>query len=520
MADIATHSNKRPGGRRIARRSLFVAIGASLAATSLAAPADARLLPLFGNDSKPAAELGSMYSVVDQIGARTLWERGVTGEGVNVAVIDTGVAPVEALSGPDKVIAMVDLSAEAGVPEAEYLDTYGHGTHMTGIIAGRTPGADPATSEDHPEWFLGVAPDAGIVSVKVGDNTGAVDVSQVIAGIDWVVEFQDELDISVLNLSFGSDSLHTYLTDPLTHAVERAWAAGIVVVVAAGNDGLGIGLSSPATDPDVITVGGLRALSNTRYEIPDWASNGNIVLRNPDIGAPGAHIQSLRSPGSRADVEHPEGRVDDQLFLGSGSSQAAAVTSGAAALLLSERPWLTNDQVKDLLKRSANTRSVPWLTQIYRGHGALRVDTASRLSPRSGRQYNLPALGTGTLDGARGTASLSIAGIELSGEVSIVGGDWTGARWTGARWTAGEWDGARWTGGEWRGARWTDATWTGARWTGARWTGADWAGARWTGEEWTGSSWSGARWTGARWTGTEWSGARWTGTRWMSTTWS
>ena len=112
--------------------------------------------------------LGSMYRVVDHIGARSLWQRGIDGSGVNVAVIDTGVAPVAALS--QQVVAVVDLSAEAGIAEARFVDTFGHGTHMAGIIAGATPGADPAQAAAHPEWFIGVAPRAGIVSVKVADN--------------------------------------------------------------------------------------------------------------------------------------------------------------------------------------------------------------------------------------------------------------------------------------------------------------------------------------------------------------
>ncbi len=130
---------------------------------------------------------------------------------------------------------MVDLSLEADVPEARYLDTYGHGTHMAGIAAGRSPGADLRTEHG----FLGVAPDARIVSIKVADNTGAVDVTQVIAGIDWVVQHRNEgdLNIRVLNLSYGTDSKQGYQIDPLAAAVERAWDAGIVVVVAAGNDG-------------------------------------------------------------------------------------------------------------------------------------------------------------------------------------------------------------------------------------------------------------------------------------------
>ena len=145
-----------------------------------------------------------MYRVVDQIGARALWLRGIDGSGVNVAVIDTGVAPVAALA--QQVVAVVDLSAEAGIEEARFIDTFGHGTHMAGIIAGATPGADPAQAAAHPEWFMGVAPRAGIVSVKVADNSGAVDITQVIAGVDWVTDHAAELNIKVLNLSYSSGS--------------------------------------------------------------------------------------------------------------------------------------------------------------------------------------------------------------------------------------------------------------------------------------------------------------------------
>ncbi len=491
------------------RRSALIASTLALALAGVSAPAEAETEPA------PDVSLGSLYSVVDQIGARSMWERGITGKGINVALIDTGVANVRPLRGKKKVIALVDLSAEAGVEQATYLDTYGHGTHMAGIIAGRTPGKKPALAGENPGWFMGVAPHARLISVKVGDNSGAVDVSQVIAGVDWVVEHADELDIRVLNLSFGSDSLHSYLTDPMTYAVERAWKAGIVVVVAAGNDGLGQArLGVPANDPYMISVGGLEAVGGGQFAIPDWATNGNIV-RNPDIGAPGASIESLRAPGSRADLEHPEARVDRIRFRGSGSSQAAAVTSGAVALLLQEQPWLTPDQVKAKLVRSADAGAVPVGTEMFRGAGLLRVDLASSASTLLSTQLHPPALGTGTLQGSRGSLTMDVLGVPLQGEVTVLGDEWVGASWNGARWTTGEWDGARWTGADWMGARWTDAAWTGARWTGARWTGVEWAGARWTGAEWNEASWTGARWTGARWTG-----ARWTGSSWSSAGWS
>jgi serine protease AprX len=468
--------------------------------------------------------LGSMYKVVDQIGARTLWQDGITGKGVNVALVDTGVAPVPGLLDPDKVVAAVDLSGEAGVPQATYLDTYGHGTHMAGIIAGKGTGADPALAAQHPEWFLGVAPDAGLVSVKVGDNSGAADVSQVIAGVDWVIDHADELNIGVLNLSYASGSSLDYDTDPLTYTLERAWRAGIVVVVAAGNDGRNsFSLASPAVDPYVIAVAAVEATADVRFRVPTWQSSGDGV-RNPDVAAPGSHIISLRDPLSRIDLEHPEGFVSDTLFKGSGSSQASAVVAGAAALVLQAHPEWTPDQVKAAL--AANTVNASPRNARYSGAGVIQLDEiAGMRTPKHATQRFPLSTGTGSLEAARGPLHMVINGEPIVGEVTVLGTPWNGARWTGARWTNGTWDGARWTGGTWMGARWTNATWTGARWTGARWTGARWTGARWTDMLWNGARWTGLRWTGARWTadawdGASWTGARWTGARWTDATWT
>ncbi len=486
----------------------------------------------------PAATLGSMYNVVDQIGARKLWHNGVTGQGIDIAVIDTGVAPVPALTGADKVVAVVDLSFEAGVPEATYLDTNGHGSHMSGIIAGRTPGADPLTAT--PDEFFGVAPDAGIVSVKVGDNTGAVDVSQVIAAIDWVVEHRNEgdLDIRVINLSYGIDSTQDYRIDPLARAVENAWAHGIVVVAASGNDGWNDstgGLTSPAFDPYVIAVGASEA-TDWGMTIPRWASAGDYYSldedgrrvnywedgytgRLPDVVAPGAHIDSLRVPNSRIDFEHPEGYVTDELFRGSGTSQAAAVTSGAVALLLDHRPDLTPDQVKALLRDTA--RPVPNYFESLQGQGVIDVTAAANAPvPTDATQTWEWSTGLGSLEAARGTQHVVIDGVVVEGEITAWGDPWDPQAWIDASSLGASWSGASWTGASWTGASWTGASWTGASWTGASWTGASWTGASWTGASWTGASWTGASWTGASWTGASWTGASWTGASWTGASWT
>src|SRR6185437_1256466 len=128
-----------------------------------------------------------------------------------------------------------------------YLDTYGHGTHMAGIIAGHDAGINPATNQGNSTVFLVVAPAARIVSVKVADAHGNSDVSQVIAGIDWVVQHAKDpgLNIRVLNLSFGTNSGQAAGIDPLAYAVEQAWKHGIVVVASAGNTGYQRGGNAP-----------------------------------------------------------------------------------------------------------------------------------------------------------------------------------------------------------------------------------------------------------------------------------
>lgn len=525
------------GQRRIRHgwcRLVAGAVAAALGLAGLAAsPADASTFR--GSANGVAVTDGSMYRVVDQIGARSLWQQGVTGRGVSVAVIDTGVVPVPALTGADKVVAMVDLSGEAAVPAARYLDTYGHGTHIAGIIAGRDPGASPARAAQNPQWFLGVAPDASIVSVKVGNNTGAVDVTQVIAGIDWVIENAATLRIRVLTLAYGSGSLLGSGDDPLSFAVERAWKAGIVVVVAAGNDGRSAQLlDMPARNPYVIAVAAARAESNGRFSVPNWATTGDGV-RNPDVSAPGASIQSLRDPGSRIDAENPAAAVGQYLFKGSGSSQAAAVVSGVAALLLSARPELTPDQVKHLVRSTADAGIITPSSQRVSGQGLVRVAAAAAAATTPAVQTWPAATGTGSIDAARGGYYVTVNDQPVQGEITVLGTPWTGASWTGPRWSGGSLSKGVVSGAAWMGVTWADAYWTGAPWVGRKWAGvvapslpAGWAqtagetvfGSTWGGVRWGDVAWDGVRWGGVRWGSDTWAGVRWGGVRWGSDTWA
>ena len=363
---------------------------------------------------------------------------------------------VKGLSG--KVTYGPDLSFESQDPATRNIDTFGHGTHMAGVIAGRDPGVKDGDL-DKKEKFVGVAPDADLLSVKVADRDGAVDVTQVIAAIDWVVAHRNDegMNIRVLNLSYGTDGTQSYLIDPLAHAVENAWRAGIVVVVAAGNDGNTTEtLTNPAVDPYVIAVGAAdhHGTEDRKDDTVATFSNRGSATRGPDVIAPGRSLVSLRAPGSEIDGENPSAVVTDlagpRLFRGSGTSQAAAFTSGAAALILQDRPTLTPDQVKALLTTTADP--VANADRRLQGAGLIDVDQAVEAkTPLAAAQTFPVSTGVGSIEAARGTSHVADpdTGEELTGEQDIFGQVWDGRSWAGRSWA-----GRSWAGGDWMGRSW------------------------------------------------------------------
>ncbi len=327
-------------------------------------------------------DAGSLFTVTSVTGAREAWKakddrgRAVTGRGVTVTVLDSGVAAVPGLDAPGKILRGPDLSFEADSARPLSPDTYGHGTHMAGIIAAADPvKRDKKTgmpdAEDADDQ-LGMAPDARLLALKLATTDGSTDVSQVIAGLDWVVQHRNDngMNVRVVNLSCGTTSVQPYQVDPLAAAAENAWRHGIVVVVSAGNGGEdhtleggspAYEITNPAIDPYVLAVGAADGGTDVKgWDHPKVASfsSRGTASRPVDLMGPGRSIVGLRAPGSSVDLEHPEGRVrgdlSGRLFRGSGTSQAAAVVSGAAALLLQAHPKLTPDAVKAALVSTAH----------------------------------------------------------------------------------------------------------------------------------------------------------------------
>ena len=451
---------------------------------------------------KSVGTYNTMNAVTKLIGAQDLWANNDTGAGVGIALIDSGTIPVNGLNG--QVVNGPDLSFESQDPALLNLDTFGHGTHMAGIIAGRDSGINSTKQLNNASNFVGVAPGAKIISLKVAASDGATDVSQVLAAIDWVVQHRNDpgMNIRVLNLSFGTDSVQDYRVDPLAYAVEVAWRKGIVVVVAAGNEGSSGRLNDPAFDPYVIAVGA-EDMNNTPGigddTVPDWSSRGSNT-RGPDLVAPGKSILSLRDPNSWADLNFPDAAVNGRFFKGSGTSQATAVVSGAVALLIADRPSLTPAQVKYILMDTADR--LPKADRQGQGAGLIDLKQADRDNiPRRGVTQNYPlSNGTGSIEAARGTSHVADNGVEISGEVDIFGQPWNGRSWSGRSWSETSWQGNAWMGRSWSG------TWTGNSWAGRSWSGRSWSDNVWDGRSWSGRSWSGLSWSGRSWSGRSWSG--------------
>ncbi|HWH37504.1 MAG TPA: S8 family peptidase [Candidatus Limnocylindrales bacterium] len=467
------------------------------------------------------SEDGSLSRIAAATGATTAWNKGYTGRGVDIALIDTGVSPAAELAG--RVVNGPDLSFDSQEPALRYLDGYGHGTHMAGIIAARPPDL-AAGSTPPPNSFAGIAPDARIVNVKVGAFDGATDVSQVLAAIDWIVQHRKsgDLNIRVINMSFGTDGIQDYRLDPLTYAVEVAWQAGIVVVAAAGNAGYGtMHLNNPAHDPFIIAVGAddMRGSVGSGNDIvPAFSSRGKA--RFPDLVAPGKSVISLRVPGSFIDEAHPAGRIGDKYFRGSGTSQSAAVVSGAVALLLQQRPELTPDQVKYLLRESA--APMPSEGTAAKGEGRMKIDAAIAASTPTGTAHVQtwePATGLGTLHGARGSLRLVDEGVALDGENDIFGQHFSTAEWAPRSAAHTAWQGGTWMGLELTGEGWCDDSWTARSWTARSWTARSWTARSWTARSWTARSWTGSGWSGDGWTARSWTANHWAGDSWSSAGW-
>jgi len=420
-----------------------------------------------------------------ETGATQLASAGDTGQGVTVAVLDTGIDNLPDFSG--RLIGGVDLSGGNN----PYQDSYGHGTFVAGLIAG-----DGASSDGQ---YSGEAPGANLVSIKVAGADGITSLGTLISGLQWAVDHQSRYGIKVLNISLGVQPTESTVINPLDQAVEAVWNSGIAVVAAAGNAGPFNGtILSPGDDPLVITAGALDDMatpSPADDEMTNFSSVGPTSPDGwvkPDLVTSGRSVVSLAAPGSTVYQDYPSARIGAANFVGSGTSFSAAITSGAAALVLADNPGLSPDQIKARLL--GNTSPGPVGNPFVDGHGALNAYAAATSGPMDFAQSAASLIPTSL--GA--TVSLAPTGPVDTWNTSL----WSGLSWNQLPSDGSAWNGYAWTGADWNG--WTSKAWNDDAWTGAAWNGEDWGSKAWNEAAWDGSAWDGSAWDSSVWNSSAW----------------
>ncbi|MDX6197575.1 MAG: serine protease AprX [Actinomycetota bacterium] len=427
---------------------------------------DAGKIHFEGSYGQNSGIASAIYPTV--VGADKAWRAGWTGSGIGIAVIDTGINATGDLAG--KVVHSEDFSGDN-----DNYDHFGHGTFIGGLIAGSGAASNGTVK--------GVAPDANLIALKIASSNGSADITHVIAALQWAVSFKADYNIKVINLSLGTDSTQDYRVDPLNYAVEKAWQAGITVVVSASNRGPAAGtISKPADDPYVVTVGAVRdntTLNTNDDTVAEFSGAGPTAangLVKPDIAAPGGSVVSTRVAGSSIDNAFPAARIGSAYFKGSGTSFASAITSGAAALVLSRNPLLSPDQVKARLTSTARPGPVNDPNRVGAGVLDAYAATASN-SLAAANQGLTPSSGLGSLQASRGSTGIKIqtgiiedgAGnvmpvlVDVLGETTAQGLPFDRVGFYGA-WTSSSWYSSSWYSSSWYSSSWYSSSWYANNW--------------------------------------------------------
>jgi serine protease AprX len=387
---------------------------------------------------------------LDTLGVQNVWSMGLQGDGLSVAVIDSGISkdtdfsgntsqnlmasiiasniPIDANGG--RILRQMSFNANSNTVN----DIYGHGTHVAGIIGG---GGD-----DSGGVYAGIAPLVNLISLKVNDGTGLAYESDVVAALQWVYDNKSAYNIRVVNLSLNTTTEQSYNVSPLDAACEILWFNGIVVVASAGNrtpvsnSGYNTANAAPANDPFIITVGASdekgtpdRADDSLGlYSSSGTTSNGFV---KPDIIAPGTNIYSVLSKSSSWSTDYPA-RLNStgEYFRLSGTSMAAPMVTGAIALLLQDEPNLTPDQVKYRLTHTGSTLGgYPYL-DVY-------------------------AVVTGTTTQSANTG-LYASQLLSSGSEPIA---WNSVGWNSVGWNSVGWNSVGWNSVGWNSVGWNSTFW-------------------------------------------------------------
>ncbi|MEZ4862888.1 MAG: S8 family serine peptidase [Caldilineaceae bacterium] len=373
------------------------------------------------------------------IGADQLWNTApyLRGQGVTVAVVDSGIADHPDLydyAGESRVIKHVNFVPDGMLPD----DYYGHGTHVAGTIAGLGQASAGA--------YLGVAPEAQLIDVRVMNDRGHGNTSDVLTGLQWVYDNRITYGIDVVNLSLNSRIPESYQQSALNAALEVLWFNNMVVVVSAGNSGKQK-IYPPANDPFVLTVGSANDQGTTQVDddtLSTFSAYGLTAdgFLKPDLVAPGANIVSLlASDDSNLLASFPNNIVvapnKSIYFKMSGTSMASAVTAGAVAVLLEDEPLLTPDQVKYRLLATARPFAGPESCAV--GAGYLDLNAAVH--------------GTTTASANTGIEASTLLWDGLATTL------WGSVSWNSVSWNSVSWNSVSWNSVSWNSISWNSISW-------------------------------------------------------------
>jgi serine protease AprX len=494
-----------------------------------------------GGTSASSASITSAYPFT--VKANDAWAEDVAGQGVGVAVIDTGLSPVtnpdfSSLDGTSRIVASVEVNSTSETTS----DGYGHGTHIAGIVGGNG-------SADNGR-FVGVAPSANVVNVKISDDTGASGIGDLIAGLGWVMEHKTEFNIRVVNLSLHSTVPQSYKTSPLDAAVEMLWKSGIFVVVASGNSGSGFGAMSfpPANDPFVMTVGATNDKGTAYFNddvMASWSSSGFTQdgFFKPELVAPGVNITSDSDPSSILFQQGlAKGKVVDGSYLTlSGTSMSAGVMSGVAALVAQAHPDWSPGEIKcTLIDRS---RKMP-------GFSNFRVpragDTVKANSPKCNSDFGIvpnyllrsmpfiPMVSAVAyvLSAPNPAAAADAIGLDMTAAnlvtttpndptvaLSIETVDWSVIKWDVIKWDSIKLDVIKWDLIKWDAIKWDLIKWDVIKWDLIKWDAIKWDSIKWDAIKWDSIKWDSIKWDSIKWDAIKWDSIKWDAIKWDSIKW-
>ncbi len=465
------------------------------------------------------------------VNAPNVWNNTTsrTGRGVTVAVMDTGIsndnADFEDAQGASRVL--FDVAVNPGATDFD--DGFGHGTHVAGIAGGD---GDLLGGK-----YIGIAPNANFVDVKLSDDSGNATMGDVIAGLEFVVNNKDTFNIRVLNLSLTSSVAESYKTSPLDAAVEFLWFNDIVVVVAAGNLGDAPDAVSypPANDPFVIVTGAFDDAGTTSLKddtLASWSSRGTTQdgFDKPDIVAPGRRIISDIDTDSFLAQTYPDNVVDNFYFSMSGTSMSAPVVSGVAALMLEQNPGWTPGEVKFVLMDTARnirgdrfSAGGPVADQAVFFSGT-PGNTNDGLTP----SYFLsrapfvvpPGVIAYVLGSPDPVAEAQLVGLDL--EAAGISGatlgtvDWGAIKWGAIKWDAIKWDAIKWDAITWGAITWGAITWDAIMWDAITWDAIMWDAIMWDAITWDAITWDAIKWDAIKWSAIKWSAIKWSAIKWSN----